>query len=106
MISLPNTAPEQRYLIFAMPIYMSGERNRAGIKWAAESLDNQKSSDISLNKFVNYHDVILNGNIGRQNPTDRIHFLNIEWEALILRSLKSFMVTQKNWFMVKYDSLG
>ena len=46
VISLPNPGPGQRYLMVAMPVYMGGEINRAGIKWAAESLDNQERGDL------------------------------------------------------------
>jgi ornithine cyclodeaminase/alanine dehydrogenase-like protein (mu-crystallin family) len=46
LIRLPGDGPDQRYLMVAMPVYMGGDINRAGIKWAAESLDNQERGDL------------------------------------------------------------
>jgi ornithine cyclodeaminase/alanine dehydrogenase-like protein (mu-crystallin family) len=34
------------YLTVAMPVYLGGTVHRAGIKWAAESLDNQRKGDL------------------------------------------------------------
>lgn len=41
----PETG-HRRYLTVSMPVYMGGELNRAGIKWAAESLDNARRGDL------------------------------------------------------------
>jgi ornithine cyclodeaminase/alanine dehydrogenase-like protein (mu-crystallin family) len=46
LIRLPESGAGQRYLMVAMPVYMGGEINRAGIKWAAESKDNQDRGDL------------------------------------------------------------
>ena len=41
----PHTG-HRRYLTVSMPAYLGGEFNRAGIKWAAESLDNARRGDL------------------------------------------------------------
>ncbi len=41
----PHTG-HRRYLTVSMPAYLGGEINRAGIKWAAESLDNARRGDL------------------------------------------------------------
>ena len=44
LIEFPDEQTGQRrYVIVSMPIYMGGEINRAGVKWAAESMDNARS---------------------------------------------------------------
>jgi len=48
LIKLPVNENDDSYsyLMVAMPVYMGGDINRAGIKWAAESLDNAKRGDL------------------------------------------------------------
>ncbi|MEW5957295.1 MAG: ornithine cyclodeaminase family protein [Chloroflexota bacterium] len=41
----PETG-QRRYLMVSMPVYIGGELNRAGLKWAAESQDNARRGDL------------------------------------------------------------
>jgi ornithine cyclodeaminase len=44
----PETGEDRYYLTNAMPVYVGGEIRRAGIKWAAESMDNAKRGDMPM----------------------------------------------------------
>ena len=44
----PETGQDQRYLTVSMPVYVGGEVNRVGHKWAAESMDNAKRGDMPM----------------------------------------------------------
>ncbi len=47
VIEFPDAdSGQRRYLIVSMPVYMGGELNRAGLKWAAESVDNARRGDL------------------------------------------------------------
>lgn len=47
LLEFPNPKTGHRhYLVVSMPVYMGGELNRAGIKWAAESMDNVRRGDL------------------------------------------------------------
>ena len=43
-----ETGQERHYLTVSMPVYVGGEIDRAGIKWAAESMDNAKRGDMPM----------------------------------------------------------
>lgn len=44
LIEFPDEKTGQRkYVVVSMPIYMGGDIKRAGVKWAAESMDNARS---------------------------------------------------------------
>jgi ornithine cyclodeaminase len=62
MIQLPNERDRQ-YLMVAMPVYMRGEINRAGIKWAAESKDNARRGDLPYGI-----DVLILHDVERAHP--------------------------------------
>jgi ornithine cyclodeaminase len=53
----------RRYLIVAMPVYMGGQLNRAGIKWAAESIDNARRGDLPYGM-----DLIILHDLKRAHP--------------------------------------
>jgi len=53
----------RRYLIVSMPVYMGGELNRAGIKWAAESADNARRGDLPYGM-----DLIILHDLERAHP--------------------------------------
>ncbi|MBI9043786.1 MAG: hypothetical protein JEZ06_04830 [Anaerolineaceae bacterium] len=44
----PETGEEQYYLMVSMPVFVGGEINRAGHKWAAESMGNAKRGDMPM----------------------------------------------------------
>ena len=44
----PETGQERYYLTVSMPVYVGGEVNRVGHKWAAESMDNAKRGDMPM----------------------------------------------------------
>ncbi len=47
MLEFPDPETGHRkYLVVSMPVYLGGELDRAGIKWAAESLDNARRGDL------------------------------------------------------------
>ena len=46
--SHPETGQESYYLAVSMPVYVGGEVNRVGHKWAAESMDNAKRGDMPM----------------------------------------------------------
>lgn len=58
----PETG-HRRYLTVAMPVYMGGELNRAGIKWAAESADNARRGDLPYGM-----DLIILHDLERAHP--------------------------------------
>jgi ornithine cyclodeaminase/alanine dehydrogenase-like protein (mu-crystallin family) len=43
-----QTGQKRQYLTVSMPVYVGGEINRAGIKWAAESMDNAARGDMPM----------------------------------------------------------
>jgi ornithine cyclodeaminase len=43
-----KTGQKRHYLTVSMPVYVGGEVNRAGIKWAAESMDNAARGDMPM----------------------------------------------------------
>lgn len=43
-----ETGEKRHYLTVSMPVFVGGEINRAGIKWAAESMDNAKRGDMPM----------------------------------------------------------
>lgn len=47
-IDHPETGEEQYYLAVSMPVYVKGEINRLGHKWAAESMANAKRGDMPM----------------------------------------------------------
>jgi ornithine cyclodeaminase/alanine dehydrogenase-like protein (mu-crystallin family) len=53
----------RRYLTVSMPAYLGGQINRAGIKWAAESLDNARRGDLPYGM-----DVIILHDLERAHP--------------------------------------
>ncbi len=44
----PETGQENYYLTVSMPVYVGGQINRVGHKWAAESMDNAKRGDMPM----------------------------------------------------------
>lgn len=44
----PETGQKRYYLTVSMPVYVGGEVNRVGHKWAAESMDNAKRGDMPM----------------------------------------------------------
>lgn len=44
----PKTGREKHYLVVSMPVYVGGEVNRIGHKWAAESMDNAERGDMPM----------------------------------------------------------
>ena len=58
VIRLPEAGAKQQYLMVAMPVYLGGDINRAGIKWAAELKDNQARGDLPYGiDIVLLHDI-------------------------------------------------
>ena len=56
--SNPKTGQEEYYLTVSMPVYVGGEVNRVGHKWAAESMDNAKRGDMPMGiDIVLLHDL-------------------------------------------------
>ncbi len=54
----PVTGQEEYYLTVSMPVYVGGEVNRVGHKWAAESMDNAKRGDMPMGiDIVLLHDL-------------------------------------------------
>jgi ornithine cyclodeaminase len=53
----------RRYLTVSMPAYLGGQINRAGIKWAAESLDNARRGDLPYGM-----DLIILHDLERAHP--------------------------------------
>lgn len=47
-IDHPETGEEQYYLAVSMPVYVKGEINRLGHKWAAESMANARRGDMPM----------------------------------------------------------
>ncbi|MEE4194997.1 MAG: ornithine cyclodeaminase family protein [Anaerolineae bacterium] len=47
-IDNPETGEEQYYLAVSMPVYVKGDINRLGHKWAAESMANAKRGDMPM----------------------------------------------------------
>jgi ornithine cyclodeaminase/alanine dehydrogenase-like protein (mu-crystallin family) len=43
-----ETGQKRQYLTVSMPVFVGGDVNRAGIKWAAESMDNAKRGDMPM----------------------------------------------------------
>ncbi len=58
----PETG-HRRYLTVSMPAYIGGEINRAGIKWAAESMDNARRGDLPYGM-----DLIILHDLERAHP--------------------------------------
>ena len=44
----PKTGEKRQYLAVSMPVYVGGEVNRIGHKWAAESMDNARRGDMPM----------------------------------------------------------
>ena len=54
---------QRRYLTVSMPAYLGGQINRAGIKWAAESVDNVRRGDLPYGM-----DLIILHDLERAHP--------------------------------------
>jgi len=61
-----ETGLKRQYLTVSMPVYVGGEINRAGIKWAAESMDNAARGDMPMGV-----DIITTQTTARKNIVEK-----------------------------------